>query len=209
MASVFEQVGNAIAPIFGGSTDTPKPGIAPLDPGTQGLINAGVTRAGQSGGQFADQINQGVSQNSASVGQDQQHASQEDQQFGGTQPMSDALRNAYSAQSGTNIGKLMKSNQYRGELAKSDYMNKMSQVAVAQQRVAAQNYATLTDAYNQSENSRAQFVNSLFQIGQQGMVMAAANHRKSGKSMAAGAGTPSTGGDTGFSSNYGDIGSIS
>jgi hypothetical protein len=163
---------------FGPSSDAPKLNIVSLDSDTQGLVNNSVQNAGRSGDEFAADINNGVAQNAASLGQDQQHATQEDQRGGDNSPyMADALRGAYQAHSDQNVGRLIKSNQYKGEMAKADYMRQTAAVQAAQQNVRNQNYSMLTEAYNQNEMARAQFVNSLFQLGGTAVAMYGAEKR--------------------------------
>lgn len=179
MANPFVAIGNAIRPVFGGSNDTPDHTTVQLDPETQQLIREGADRADRPSSEFTADINRGAAENAASVGQDQQHANQEDSRMGGNSPhMAEALRGAYRSQTDNHIGRLLKSNDYRGQMAKADYMNQTAGAAIARQRVATQNYATLTSIYNQQEMARAQFVNSLFQIGQQGMIMGAMARNK-------------------------------
>lgn len=194
LAAPFVTAGRALNPLFGGTNDAPTPTTVPLDKDTEGMINEGVDRASRPGSEFAGEINQGVSQNAANLGQNEQQAAQSDQRLGGGAVGADALRQVYNAQSGNTIGRMMKANQYRGELAKADYMNQMSHAAMAKQRVAAQNYHMLTEAYNHAEMARAQFVNSLFQIGQTGMGMYAANMKRGPKGV-----SPDGGGNVGGS----------
>lgn len=174
LTAPFATVGRAINPLFGGTNDMPTPTTVPLDKDTQQMIDTGVDRASRPGSEFASEINQGVAQNAGALGQSQEQAQQADQRLGGGAAGAEALRQVYSANSGNTIGRMMKANQYRGELAKADYMNQMSHAAMAKQRVATQNYHMLSEAYSQAEMARAQFVTSLFQSAQTGMGMYAA-----------------------------------
>jgi len=180
--------------------DVPQPKQAPLDAGTQEMINTGVDRASRPGGEFAGEINKNIDVNAGALGQSSQAATQQGQQLGGADPnMVNALRQVYAAKAGRAIGQIKQSNQYAGEMQKADYMNKMAAVTMGQQRAATQNYSMLTDAYNKSEMARAQFISSIFQLAGTGMAIGAAQSRKPKQSSR-------VGGQSYAESNYGSGG---
>lgn len=164
-----------MAGLFG---TAPQPNIVPLDPGTQQLLDQGTTRAGQDASTFAGQLNQGVSQAGNQLGESNQQLNQQGAAAAQSPGMMQAIRNAYSGQTQKNIQAIQSKNQQAGLYAKLDYTNQMARAALMQQNIAAQNYTTLTQAYNQAETSRAQFVNSLFQTVDVGIGIMAGKAKK-------------------------------
>lgn len=180
-----------------------------LDPGTQELLNQGTNRATRPDSEFGSEINQNVGQAAASHNLRSEGAQQESNNFGQTPQFMEALRQSYSARAGENINNLVRSNEHRGRLQKADELRQMSIAALGQQRAATQNYAMLTQAYNQAEMARAQFVSSLFQVGNQAMATNAANRspRKRSSAHVGGYGdSPAEAGQDGFGTDDGSSG---
>lgn len=178
MAGLLADIGRGVARLTG-MGEAPDPSVVPLDSQTQGMIEEGVTRAGRSGAEFANELNQGVQQSAHTFSPNETLASQADQRSGDiSTPYGQALRGAYSAYGDDTVSRMMRSNQMKGQLAKADYMNRMSKVMMAQQRVSAQSNQMLVDAYNQGEMARAGLVNELFQTAGTGVAMYA-NRRRS------------------------------
>lgn len=153
------------------------PAPVQVDPQVQGLIDSGVDRSVRSPEEIAAETNQGVAVGAGQLGQSEQQAQNQGLRQGGDAGYINALRGAYSARSDQNIGRIVEKNQMQAQYKKSDQMAKMSRTALAQQRVQTQNFETLTQAYNQQEMARAQFINQIFQLGGTGMGMAAANRK--------------------------------
>lgn len=161
-------------PFPGFGQKVPDRQFAQLDPDTQSLINQGVDRSSAPVSAYEDAINQGIQQPQVSNAPSPQEAEQ-----AGVDPnMMTAIRNAYSARSQDSINSLISQNKYKASVEKGQQMNQMAQVKIAQQRVAGQNFAMLTQAYNMQEQSRAQFISQLFQIGGQAGAIGAANRGK-------------------------------
>lgn len=172
--------GKALDPLTQGLFGkAPDPTTVPLDSDTQGLINESTNRALQPQSTFNDSINQNVDMG-RSLDQDQQHAHQEDVGMGGDSGMNQALRNQYSSRASTAINKIKARNDMEAQMQRANYMKQVSMAAMGQQRAAVQNYQMLTDAYNQSEMARAQFVNSLFQTANVGMAINSGRTKPSG-----------------------------
>lgn len=195
--------------LFGGGGSAPERKIVELDQGTQGLINQVNDRSNRDASAFGADINQGVAGAADSLGESPQAAMQSDLRAGGPTPyMGEALRQAYSSRSQENVGRLIKSNEYKGMLAKGDQMRRAAQTQIAQQRVAANNNARLVDAYNQQEAARAQFISSIFQTVSTGLTIAAASRGAKAKPSAtdsmsmpeigSGVGNPNAGGGYGL-----------
>lgn len=156
----------------------PDPVIVPLDEGTQGLLNRGTDRATRPSEDYAADLNRGVAEAAQQFSQGPQAGAQESKRLGMDDGFNAALRQAYGSRESDIVNRLVRSNQYRGQLQRSQEMHRMSIAAMAQQRVATQNFAMLTEAYNQQEMARAQFISQLFQTGANAMSMYAAQNRK-------------------------------
>ena len=175
IGNILGQYGTALGK-FTGMGQAPDPTIVPLDADTQGLLNQSVDRASRPDAEFAASLNQGAVIGAGQLGQSEMQGQQEAQRLGDT--YSDAIRQSYASRANDSVGRLIRANEYKAKLQKGDQMRQMSQAAMAQQNVATQNYAMLTEAFNQSEMARANFVSQIFQTGNQAMVMKAAQSRK-------------------------------
>lgn len=180
------------------STTAPQPTLVPLDSGTNSLIDQSVARGGQSTQQFADQQNAGVDQAATQgYGQNPQQAQQHDQSMGysgADGAVNSAIRNQYRADSGATIDRLKDAYSQQAVFQKNAALQQASAEAMARQKVTTQSYATLMNAYNQTEAARAQVLNSI--LGAGGMVGGAAAARPKQSRQAPGAqasmGNPST-----------------
>lgn len=156
--------------LFGGGS-APEPKTVALDDGTQRLIDEGAARSQRDASAFGDDLNKGVAQAAQAFAQPAQApAGQDDGLYS-------ALRQSYNTRGGSGLKNLMQQNQYKGVLEKADRMRQVSSQMAAQQNVAAQNMAMLTQAYNQSEAARAGLIGSLFQLAGTGMAISAANSK--------------------------------
>lgn len=167
-----------MAGILGLGGTAPQPTIVPLDAGTNGLIDQAVARGQQSQQQFADQQNQGVTEGSQQASQTPQAATDADQSRGygeGGQAINTAIRNQYQSQSGATINRLKDAYSQNAAFQKNQALQQASAEAMARQKVTTQSYATLMNAYNQTEAARAQVLNSI--LGAGGMMAGAAAAR--------------------------------
>lgn len=156
--------------------DQPKPpDQVQLDPGSQGLINNQVETAKQDPSYYSGLINQGVDR-SQSLNPNATQSSQEQSRLGNPNTNLDAIRAAYRFQAQSGIKQVYDQNSYQGQLMKADYMNKISSTLLGQQAQSVQSFQRLNQAYMDQEMGRAQTINSIFQVGNQAIVM----NKKSG-----------------------------
>lgn len=148
----------------------PDPKVVALDPETQGLIYQGSENAMRPEGDFQADINQGIErsgtlganpsqlmQNAAGLGYDGSN--------GGGDIYNDALRSVYNQKSGLNQENQKWDNKLQAQSQQTKKLRSAAIQAMGQQRAATANFEMLTQAYNQNEMARAQFVSSLFQAG--------------------------------------------
>lgn len=169
-----------MAGLLGIGGTAPTPTIVPLDSGTNSLIDSAVARGQQTPQQFADLQNQGVSEGAHQANQSSPQALQSDATRGYSDgSINQAIRNQYQSQSGNNINQLKTAYSQNAVFQKSAALQQASAEAMARQNVTTQSYATLMNAYNQTEQARAQVLNSI--LGAGGMVVGAAiaKHMKS------------------------------
>lgn len=159
-----------------GLDNTPTNQQVRLDPTTQGLINAQITQASRPVSQFQNEMEKGVSQNVNRLS----GSSQNDYgKSGVTEGYKDALRNAYSGQTGDALRSMSISNEINAEKRKANALGIASSLALHQQQTNTNYYQTLTDAYSQMEAQRAAFVAALSGVGQMAIGQyAAASNRK-------------------------------
>lgn len=156
MAGFFDQLG-----LFGKAPDVK---TVAVDQGTQDLLNKGVDNAIRPTEQFHQDINANVDKGAASIGAGKT-GEQTDAGLANTPGFTQALRDKYATMNQKDINDLKFRNKQQAEMTRADQMHKMAMAAMGQQRAATQNYQMLSDAYNQNEAARAQFVNELFQTG--------------------------------------------
>lgn len=148
------------------STPTPQAPVN-LDPQSQALLNAQSQAAMRPSSEFTNELNKGLDERTSQIG-DFGNASQA--QTGMSPGMRDALRNAYSAQTGDALDRIKLNNSIEGQQRKSNALALASHYALQQQQITKTNYfQTLTDAYNQMEAQRAQFVSSLTGLANYGI----------------------------------------
>lgn len=152
-----------ISKFLGFDQQTPTPQFTPLDAQTQGLIKDQTTSAMRSSNQFGNELNQGIDQR---VGQIGQFGNTDMANTGMTPGMHEALRNAYSGQTGDALDRIKFSNSIEGEQRKANALRLASQNAMQQQQTKTNYFQTLTDSYNQMEAQRAQFVSAISGLGQ-------------------------------------------
>lgn len=157
--------------------EAPDPTIVGLDQGAQGLINSASERSMRPDEEFAADLNRGAGEAAQSLAQSEQAAIYDNRKLGMDDGYNSAIRQAYQARAGDSVGKMIRANEYKAKMQKADQMHRMSQSLMAQERVKGQNYAALTEAYNQQEASRAAFIGQLFQLGGTVMSMGAASRK--------------------------------
>ena len=142
---------------LGGSSPTP-PKPKELDPATQALIAGQAQSAMRSGAQFGEDINKGIGER---VGQIGQFGSSDQAQTGMDPAMFQAMRNAYSGQTGKYLSDLKEQGALIGEQRKAHALKQASIFALQKEQQNTNYYQTLTDSYNQMEAQRAQFVSAI------------------------------------------------
>lgn len=146
-----------LSELTGGDAPKPPKPVA-LDTVTQAMIEQQTQNAMRSGGQFGEDLNKGIEQR---VGQIGQFGSSDQAQTGMDPAMFQAMRNAYSGQTGSYLRDLKEQHALMGEQRKSQALRLSSQFALQRMQQNTNYYQTLTDSYNQMEAQRAQFVASI------------------------------------------------
>lgn len=162
-------VGNLVNGVLGGG-DAPDRKNVDLNPKAKELIKAGVNRAMRSPEEYAAERNAGVDNATQVIGPNENQLNQQAAQMGQDPAMLKAISNVYQGQAGQQIARLKSDNNLKSGLMKAESLKRMAHAAIAQQNVETQNFERLTDAYNQNEIARAQFVSSLFQVGRQAYI---------------------------------------
>jgi hypothetical protein len=155
-----------VSKFLGFDQQTPTPQFTPLDAQTQGLIKEQAASAMRPSNQFGNELNQGINQR---VGQIGQFGNTDMANTGMTQGMHEALRNAYSGQTGDALDRIKFTNSIEGDQKKAQALRLASQNAMQQQQTRTNYFQTLTDSYNQMEAQRAQFVSAISGLGQHAM----------------------------------------
>lgn len=158
---------------LGGDAPTP-PKPKELDPATQALIAGQAQSAMRSGSQFGEEINKGINER---VGQIGQFGSSDQAQTGMDPAMFQAMRNAYSGQTGSYLRDLKEQGALMGEQRKSHALRQASQFALQKAQQNTNYYQTLTDSYNQMEAQRAQFVSAISGLASYGIGTYAAGRK--------------------------------
>ena len=176
--------------------------IVPTDPQANALLNAGIDRAQRPEQAFADQANAGIKENAQAMNLGQDQINQKAAASGQDPAMMSAISNVYKGQAQSGIDRLMQKNSMGAGLNRAESLRKMAQAALGRQQVETQNYEKLTEAYNQQENGRAQFISSIFQAGRQGYMTSKMGSKA--KTNDFGNGTPNVGGYDHGQESYGD-----
>lgn len=140
------------------------PGVVPLSPGAQGILNDQISTSAQPSSYFSNQINQntdaGLNQfpSEEKAGQQAASAGTPNETFG-------AIRGMYAKKAGQQIGNIMKMNDLEATKMKGDYMNQTAKALLNQQALQTNQYGVYTNAYQQQEQARAGMINQLFQLG--------------------------------------------
>jgi hypothetical protein len=154
--------------LFGAPSDTPTPRRQELDAATQGLINQQFDQAKRSPSEFAADLNKGIESSVSRLG----GLGASDFGTTGVNPgMREALRNAYSGQTGEAIDRIKLNNQIMGEQRKGNALKLASQYALQQQSAQTNYFQALTDAYNQMEAQRAALVSAISGVANTAMGM--------------------------------------
>lgn len=169
MATGFDRVFD-----FLGGGDAPKPpDMVQLDPRARELLDQGVARASRSGAEHQDEENAGIDAYAGGLlggGGDQEAASSAQNPY-----YVQGLRDAYKSQARSGIDAVKNQNQFSAEMRRSDQLKRMQMAAMGQQQAQLQNYQMLTQAYNQNEAARAQFISSIFGVARTGIGMGMAS----------------------------------
>lgn len=143
--------------------------IVQQDPAVNDLINAQVERASKGPEAFAQAKNVGIDQSSTAP--NFQMLAQQGSRTGEDQGMLNAIQNVYRQKDNQNIERLKQKNAQTSEIDRADALRKAAMAAMGRQQVQNDIFGQLTDAYNQQEAARAQFVSGLFGIGRQAAMM--------------------------------------
>lgn len=146
--------------------DAPTPTKVALDPNTQQLISAQIDKASRPGSAFGAELGQGVESGVARLGA---MGSDNSAKSGVSSAQTQAIRNVYGAQTGQALEHLKFQNQIAGEQRKAVQMQTAAQLALHQQQTQTNYLQSLTQAYNQMEQQRAQFVSNISGLASYGM----------------------------------------
>lgn len=171
---------------------TPKtPQTVELDEGTRGLIKDATTRAIRPAEDYLKELNQpadyaakafeapNTAQASATTGQDEGFLK--------------ALQNKHSQVAKSDFDRIKSMNTVTAEQKRAGQMSRMAQIAQGQQQARTQQYAFLTEVYNQQEAAKAGMINELFQLGS-AVMMGAGGGKKPPKDVTQPTGLEFTGG---------------
>ena len=161
MADFLSELSNVFS---GGPVKSPK--YVPLDPQSQALLDSMQGQAQAPASEWAQKANKGV-ETAGQLGQPT--APQDFAKTGINEPMGAAIRNAYKGQANQQIGNILKQNEFNAQIAKANYSAQINNALLGQAQTHVANYQLLTDAYNQNEAARAQFVASLTGLAAYGM----------------------------------------
>lgn len=161
MADVLTTIGHG----FGAPLETPTPKYVPLDQQSQGLLNDMQGQAQAPTSDWQAKATKGVDSASQLGGQQLNYQAQSGQ----TDAMSKALHNAYQGQAQKQIGSLVDQSKFNAQIAKANYAANINHALLGQAQTQVSNYQMLTDAYNQSEAARAQFVSAISGLANYGM----------------------------------------
>jgi hypothetical protein len=164
MANDFDNIVSSGASKYGlDRYKTPELKYVPLDAEAQGLLNSGIARAASA--DFAGQMNAGISEREGQLAQGDESLESESAKKKADPAMLKALRDQYNSIAGDQVERIKTQNSLKAPLQKAQALRQYAQAALGQQRAQNSFYQQLTDAYNQQEMGRAQFVNTLFQTG--------------------------------------------
>jgi len=152
-------------PLIGGLLGGgPKASIVGLDNPTKDLIHEGVQRSiNESSGDISGQLQEGTAQamdslsgpdaglTAAGTGQDEN--------------MLRAIQNKFRNESSKDLKKFRMQTDLQSKLLKSQRMQQMSQQAMMKQNVMTQNFAMLSQAYQQNEAARAEVISNIIGLG--------------------------------------------
>lgn len=151
-----------------------------LDPKTQQLIDASVTRATAPTEEIASKLNEGVANaGTQGMGADQ-HSNQKLTSMGTDPSMMQAIRNQYGQVANKSIQRIINSNNQQAPLTQANYLQQAYMNSMAQQNVATHNYEALSKAYSDSQMARGQLLASALSLGGSAGGMAMANHQQRG-----------------------------
>lgn len=150
--------------LFGIGDNPPEPGKSELDPVAKQMIADQLSQASRSPQDFAKELTQGLEQSVSRLkGSDLSDIGK----TGVTPGFRDALRSAYSAQTGDALDRIKLNNQLVAEQRKANALQMASRFSLHQANMQTNYYQSLTDAYNQMEAQRAALVANISGLGAQ------------------------------------------
>lgn len=155
--------------LLGKSPDAP--GFEKLDSETQKLLDLKKDKSSRSAADFIGELNEHLDQGLLSIDNSPESIQAESASKGVDPNFHKAMMNKYYTKSKQAIDRLKSYSSLEGENKKSEELAKMSRALIGQERARTQQYEILTQAYNQQEASKANMINSLFQLGSYGMMM--------------------------------------
>lgn len=182
MGGLISGAGSYINRAFGGSEGVPTYQAAPLDQGTQDLINQSIERSHQTPEQFAQQQNQGISELAGKAQQNEVLQGQKTQASGGgigQDSINNAINKQYSSYAGADVGRLEKANEQAAIMQKNQALQIASANAMARKNIEVSTYQQLMQAQNATETARAQVLSSVIGAAGTGIGMYAANRKSS------------------------------
>jgi hypothetical protein len=165
-----------IGQLIGINKDAPTAQKAPLDPVTQSLVNAQFEEAKKSPQEFSAQATKGIDQAVNSLGG---LGGSDYGKSGTTQGYREALRNAYSGQTGDALNRIKLNSEIQGHQQKANALSMASRFALQQRQTETSYFQTLTEAYNQMEAQRAALVGAISGVANQAVGMYVGSRPKS------------------------------
>ena len=163
MASLKEY-GKAIPFVGGLLGDGPQANIVGLDRDTKRMINEGTQRAiNATPESISAQMMAGAEP--AAKGLAMPDAAQTAGSTGQDEGMLRAIQNKFRGETAKDLRKFRTQSDMQSKILKGQRMQQMSQQALMQQNVQTQNFAMLSQAYQQNEAARAQVISSIIGVG--------------------------------------------
>jgi hypothetical protein len=149
--------------MFGGGPDQQ---VTPLDSATKGLINENINRSiNETPDDISKQILQGVEPNVSALGMGPEMTNREAVRTGQDPYMMSALSNKFRQNTAKDYQRFKSQTDAQSRLMKGQRMADASQMAFMKQQVQTNNFAMLSQAFQQNEMARAQVISSFIGLG--------------------------------------------
>ena len=176
-------------PFLSSLFDSPDVQAVPLDSGTRGLIKEGVNRSiNESPEQISEQMLGGVESGVAALSPSDEMISQEAERTGQNPYLLQAVQNKYRGETARDLGRFKTQADMQSRLLKAERMQQIAQSAIAGQQVQTNNFAMLSQAFQQNEAARASVISNIIGLGQTAYLYGKLNEVSPTRAKAAAAG---------------------